>query len=196
MLRTRCTQGHRGGLRAHARTRSTTISDRVIAPFEPQVSLLVTIPGVERRTAEELIGEIGIDMGRFGSAERLASWAGMCPGHHESAGKQRSGRTRPGPKWLRRTLCEAAKAAGNSKGTYLGAQYARLRGRRGPAKATKAVGHSILVATFHMLSTGALYEDLGADWFGRLRPQQHARRLQHQLESLGYDVTITPKAAA
>jgi transposase len=170
--------------------------DRVIAPFEAQVALLVTIPGVERRSAQELIAEIGVDMDRFGTSERLASWAGMCPGHHESAGKQRSGKTRPGPKWLQRTLTEAAKSAGRSKGTYLGAQYARLRGRRGAAKATKAVGHSILVAVFHMLSTGALYQDLGADWFGRLRPEQHARRLVHQLEALGYTVSIsTPDAA-
>ena len=170
--------------------------DRVVAPFAAQVQLLTTIPGVERRSAEELIAEIGVDMTRFGTSERLASWAGMCPGHHESAGKQRSGRARPGPKWLQRTLTESAKAAGHSKETYLGAQYARLRGRRGPAKATKAVGHSILVATFHMLSTGAVYEDLGADWFGRLRPEQHARRLVHQLEALGYAVAITTKDAA
>src|ERR1700758_1145262 len=142
--------------------------DRVIAPFVEKVDLLRTIPGVQRRTAEELIAEIGVDMARFGSAERLASWAGMCPGHHESAGKQRSGRARPGPKWLQRCLTEAAKAAAHTKGTYLEAQYARLRGRRGPARATKAVGHSILVASFHMLSNGTPYQDLGPDWFGRL----------------------------
>jgi transposase len=170
--------------------------DEVIRPFEPQVALLVTIPGVDRRTAEEVIAEIGVDMDRFGTAAQLASWAGMCPGHHESAGKQRSGRTRPGPKWLQRSLQEAAKAAGRSTGTYLGAQYQRLRGRRGPAKATKAVGHSILVAAFHMLRDGVAYNDLGADWFGRLRPQQHARRLVHQLRALGYEVTITAPDAA
>ena len=170
--------------------------DRVIAPFEAQVQLLVTIPGVERRTAEELIAEIGVDMARFGSSERLASWAGMCPGHHESAGKQRSGKARPGPKWLQRSLTEAAKAAGRTKNTYLGAQYTRLRGRRGAAKATKAVGHSILVAAFHMLSTGTPYQDLGPDWFGRLRPQQHARRLIHQLEALGYTVSVNAPEAA
>ena len=170
--------------------------DRVIAPFEAQVQLLVTIPGVERRTAEELIAEIGVDMARFGSSERLASWAGMCPGHHESAGKQRSGKARPGPKWLQRTLTESAKAAGRTKNTYLGAQYTRLRGRRGAAKATKAVGHSILVAAFHMLSTGTPYQDLGPDWFGRLRPQQHARRLIHQLEALGYTVSANAPEAA
>ena len=118
------------------------------------------------------------------------------PRHHESAGKQRSGRARPGPKWLQRSLTEAAKAAGRSNGTYLGAQYQRLRGRRGPAKATKAVGHSILVAAFHMLHDGVPYDDLGADWFGRLRPEQHARRLVHQLKALGYDVTISASDAA
>ena len=170
--------------------------DRVIAPFDSQVRVLRTIPGVERRTAEELIAEIGVDMARFGSAARLASWAGMCPGHHESAGKQRTGKTRPGPKWLQRTLTEAAKAAGRTKGTYLGAQYSRLRGRRGMSKATKAVGHSILVACFHMLDAGAIYSDLGPDWFGRMRPQQHARRLVHQLEALGYSVELTEKGAA
>lgn len=166
--------------------------DQVIRPFGAQIALLITIPGVERRTAEELIAEIGVDMGRFGTAGQLASWAGMCPGHHESAGKQRSGRARPGPKWLQRSLTESAKAAGRSNGTYLGAQYQRLRGRKGPAKATKAVGHSILVATFHILRDGVPYHDLGADWFGRLRPEQHARRLVHQLKALGYDVAINP----
>lgn len=169
--------------------------DRVIAPFGGQVNLLCTIPGVDRRSAQELIAEIGVDMTRFGTAARLASWAGMCPGHHESAGKQRSGTARPGPKWLQRTLTESAKAAGRSKGTYLGALYARLRGRRGPAKATKAVGHSILVAAFHILHNGVPYDDLGADWFSRLRPEQHARRLVHQLQALGYNVTITTNAA-
>jgi len=171
--------------------------DQVIRPFEAQIALLITIPGVQRRTAEEMIAEIGVDMGRFGTAGQLASWAGMCPGHHESAGKQRSGRARPGPKWLQRSLTESAKAAGRSNGTYLGAQYQRLRGRKGPAKATKAVGHSILVAAFHMLRDGVPYHDLGADWFGRLRPEQHARRLVHQLKALGYDVAITaaPNAA-
>jgi transposase len=169
--------------------------DRAIAPFETQLGLLATIPGVDRTSAQELIAEIGVDMERFASSERLASWAGMCPGHHESAGKQRSGKARPGPKWLQRTLTQSAKAAGHTKDTYLGAQYQRLRGRRGPAKATKAVGHSILVAAFHILRDGVPYHDLGADWFGRLRPQQHARRLVHQLEALGYTVTITSDAA-
>jgi transposase len=168
--------------------------DRRIAPFEPHVARLVTIPGIERRSAQELIAEIGVDMTRFPSAGHLASWAGMCPGHHESAGKRRSGQTRPGSKWLHRTLREAAKAAARTKHTYLGAQYARLRGRRGPAKATTAVGHSILIAAYHMLHDGVTYNDLGEDWFDRLSPDQHARRLARQIEALGFTVTISAAA--
>jgi transposase len=168
--------------------------DRVIAPFEAEVALLVTIPGIERRSAQELIAEIGIDMTRFPSAAHLASWAGMCPGHHESAGKRRSGQTRPGSKWLHRTLREAAKAAGRTKGTYLGAQYLRLRARRGAGKATTAVGHSILVAAFHMLHGHITYNELGPDWFDRRSPHQHARRLARQIEALGFNVTIAPAA--
>ncbi len=148
------------------------------------------------RTAEGIIAEIGVDMSRFGSAERLASWAGMCPGNHESAGKQRSGKTRKGSKWLGTYLTEAAKAAGRSKDTYLGAQYQRLRGRRGPAKATKAGGHSILVAAYHMLDKGVPYQDLGADWFVRRRPEAQTRKLISQLNALGYSVTLNPIQAA
>jgi transposase len=169
--------------------------ETVIAPFAPQVELLDTIPGVDKRVAEALVAEIGVDMGQFGSAERLASWAGMCPGNHESAGKQRSGRARKGPKWLGLHLTEAAKAAGRSKGTYLGAQYQRLRGRRGPAKATKAVGHSMLVAVYHILDKGVPYHDLGAHWFVR-RPEAQAHRLIRQLSALGYIVTAKPSEAA
>jgi transposase len=171
--------------------------ERVIAPFAPQVELLRTIPGVDRRLAEALIAEIGVDMSRFGSSARLASWAGLCPGQHESAGRQRRGTTRKGSKWLRIHLTQAAKAAARTKGTYPSAQYARLRGRRGGARATIAVAHSILVAAFHILERGTPYEDLGADWFIRRHsPERHARRLVHQLEALGFDVRIQERAAA
>jgi transposase len=163
---------------------------KVIAPFARQVELLDTIPGVDRRMAEALIAEIGVDMNRFGSAPRLASWAGMCPGQHESAGKSRGGAARKGSKWLRIHLTEAAKAAARRKGSYLSAQYARLRSRRGASKATVAVGHSILVAAFHILQRLVPYQDLGADWFVRRRsPEHHARKLLEQLSSLGYQVT-------
>jgi transposase len=136
-------------------------------------------------------------MSRFGSAERLASWAGMCPGNNESGGKHRSGKTRKGSKWLRSGLTETARAAARSKGTYLAAQYHRLKGRRGANKATVAVGHSILVAAYHMLDRGVPYTDLGADYFlHRHDPERHANKLVRQLKALGYVVTIEPVEAA
>jgi transposase len=169
--------------------------ERLMAPFEPQVELLDTIPGVNRRTAEGLIAEMGVDMGRFGSPGRLASWAGMCPGQQESAGKSRSGKTRKGSKWLSAHLREAAKAAALSKGTYLSAQYKRLRGRRGGPKATVAVQHSILIAAYYMLERGVPYQDLGADWFVTRSPEKRARKLLHELRHLGYEVTIDTEVA-
>lgn len=169
----------------------------VIAPFEPEVELLRTIPGVDRRSAEQIVAEIGVEMGRFGSSARLASWAGMCPGNDESAGKHRSGRTRKGSKWLRTTLIECARAAARSKGTYLSAQHARLKGRRGSKKAAVAVGHSILVAAYHILDRGVPYQDLGADYFLRRHdPERHAARLVRQLQAIGYRVTLEEVDAA
>lgn len=170
--------------------------DRLVTPFEAELALLDTIPGINRRNAEGILAEIGADMARFGSSARLASWAGMCPGNYESAGKSKSGRTRKGSKWLRTYLAEAAEAAGRTKTTYLSAQFARLRGRRGHAKARKAVGHSILVAAYHVLERQAPYQDLGADWFAKRRPEAHARRLAHQIEALGYRVTLELTDAA
>jgi transposase len=171
--------------------------ERVLDPFAAQAALLATIPGVDRRMAEALIAEIGLDMSRFGSAGRLASWAGICPGQHESAGRQRRGTIRKGSKWLRMHLVQAAKAASRTKGTYLSAQYARLKGRRGHARATIAVAHSILVAAFHILERGEPYHDLGADWFIRRHsPERHARRLVHQLEALGFEVQLREAAPA
>ena len=170
--------------------------DRVIAPFEAEVDLLRTIPGVDRRAAEGIIAEIGVDMSRFPNSGHLASWAGMCPGNHESAGKRRGGHSRKGSKWLGALLAETASAAGRSKSTYLGAQHRRLTGRIGYAKANKAVAHSILVACWHILSKATPYEDLGDDWFIRRRPEAHARRLAKHIEALGFDVTVTPAKAA
>jgi transposase len=176
--------------------RLSTEVDRLISPFAPELALLDTIPGVDRRTAEAIVAEIGADMARFGSSGRLASWAGLCPGLDESAGKRRSGRTRKGSKWLGTALAEAAESAGRSKGTYLGAQFSRLRGRLGHAKARKAVAHSILVAAFHVLDRHVPYADLGADWFVKRRPEAHARRLARQIEALGYRVNLEPLEAA
>jgi transposase len=167
-----------------------------IAPFAHERDLLMTIPGVKQRTAEVLIAEIGVDMSAFPTAKHLASWAGMCPGNDESAGKRRSGKTRKGSKWLRATLTEAALAATRTKNSYLAAQYQRLRGRRGHSKAVTAVGHSILTAAWHMLHTGELYRDLGGDYFTRQNPDLLTKRLVRQLQTLGHQVTLEPLDAA
>ena len=171
---------------------STEIAE-VLRPFAPAVERLRTIPGVDHRVAESLVAEIGVDMAQFGTPGRLASWAGMCPGNYESAGKRSKGTTRKGSTWLRAYLRQAAKAAARAKGTYLAAQYARLRGRRGPAKATVAVGHSILIAAYFILTRQQPYHDLGADYFTRRHSREHhARRLVRQLQTLGYRVTVQP----
>jgi transposase len=167
-----------------------------LGPFAPAVELLCTIPGVGRRAAEVIIAETGGDMTAFPTAKHLASWAGMCPGNDESAGKRRSGKTRKGSKWLSQTLVECAKSANRTKNTYLAAQYARLRARRGPNKATIAVCHSILTAVWHMLSTGETYADPGGDFFARRDPERTRKRLVGQLERLGYTVTLQQGAAA
>jgi len=161
-----------------------------IAPFESAVELLCTIPGVQRRNAECIIAEIGIDMSVFPTDKHLASWAGMCPGNDQSAGKRRSGKTRHGSKWLDWALEQSAMAAIRTKDVYLAAQYARLRPRRGHKKALGAVKHSILIACWHMLSTGELYNDLGGDYFRKRDPERITKRLVAQLESLGHHVTL------
>lgn len=168
-----------------------------LEPFRTEIELLMTIPGVARRSAEVIVTETGGDMTVFGAAEKLSSWAGMCPGNNESAGKRKSGRTRKGSKWLRSTLVESAFAAGRTKNTYLAAQFWRLAGRRGRKRAAVAVGHSILVIAYHVLDRRQPYTDLGGDYFvSRLSEQAHTRRLVRQLEALGHKVTIEPATAA
>jgi transposase len=170
---------------------------RVTAPYSPLLALLMTIPGVSRRTAEVILAEIGPDMGRFRTAGHLASWAGICPGNNESAGKHGSGRTRKGSKWLRTVLVEAARAAARTKGTYLASQYARIRGRRGPKQGAVAVAHSILVIAWHLLTRHEPYTDLGADYFvQRQSSQAYQHRLVRQLERMGHKVTLEPADAA
>jgi transposase len=176
----------------------TLLSDAIgeqIAPFEGAVQLLCTIPGVQRRTAEVMIAEVGTDMSVFPTAGHLASWAGLCPGNDQSAGKRRSGRTRKGSKWLQVALTEAAQANTRSRETYLSAQYRRLRPRRGHRKAVGALRHSIIVAAWHMLQTGEVYREAGGDYFTRLDPDKHVRRLVAQLERLGHTVTLERVAA-
>jgi transposase len=168
-----------------------------IAPFEKAVELLCTIPGVQRRNAECIIAEIGVDMTVFPTDKHLASWAGQCPGNDQSAGKRRSGKTRNGSKWLDWALEQSAMAAIRTKDVYLAAQYARLRPRRGHKRALGAVKHSILIACWHMLSTGELYVDLGGDFFRKRDPERITKRLVAQLEALGHQVTLEelPQAA-
>jgi transposase len=163
--------------------------------WEAAIARLDTIPGVGRRTAEVLLAEVGPDLERFPTAGHLASWAGMCPGNHESAGKRLSGRTRKGNPWLRAALVEAGQAAGRTKHTYLGAQYRRLVARRGKPRAAVAVGHAILVIAYHLLTRAATYEDLGAHYFDERQRHLVERRLVRRLEGLGYHVTLAPAAA-
>jgi transposase len=142
-----------------------------------------------------VIAEIGADRSVFPSAGDLASWAGLCPGNDESAGKRRSGRSRKGSRWLSIALTEAAQANTRSRDSYLSAQYRRLRARRGHKRALGAVKHSIIAACWQMLTTGQLSHDLGGDYLTRLDPDKHTPRLLAQLERLGYSVTLHQAAA-
>lgn len=170
---------------------------KMIAPFAEAIDLLDTIPGVDRRTAEVVLSEIGPDMSRFPSSGHLASWAAFCPGNNESAGKRFSGKTRKGSKWLRVALVEAAQAAAHTKNTYLAAQYARIKGRHGHKKAIVAVAHSILVIAYHILQRNEPYNELGGDYFiERQNKDAYQRRLVKQLERMGYGVTLEAKPAA
>jgi transposase len=173
---------------------SDAIAERLV-PFGPAVELLCTIPGVGRRTAENILAEIGADTSVFPSARHLASWAGQGPGNDRSAGKQRSGKTRTGSKWLNEALKEAAMAATRSNDTYLQALYRRQRSRIGHAKAIGAVKHSIICACWHMLTTGELYREAGGNYFTHRDPQRATRRLVAQLERLGHTVTLEKAAA-
>lgn len=156
------------------------------------VELLDTIPGIGRGTAELLVAEVGTDMRKFPTPAHLASWAGLAPGNHESAGRQRSGRTRKGNRWLRAALVAAAHAAAHTTQSYLGAQYRRLKARRGAKKAALAVAHSLLVIAYHVIARREPYRELGADYFDQQQPQATANRLLRRLRRLGYDVTVTP----
>ncbi len=167
--------------------------EEVILPFAEAVERLTTIPGVEQRAAETVIAEIGPNMEQFPTADHLASWAGMCPGNNESAGKRKSGRTTKGSRWLRQMLTQAAWAASHTKDTYLAAQYRRLAARRGKKRALVAVGHTLLVIMYHLLKNHTTYQELGGDFLERLEPDQQTRQLVKRLEKLGHSVILQPK---
>jgi len=163
--------------------------EEAMRPFARQLEHLTTIPGVGQTTAEVIIAETGTDMTRFRTAGHLASWAGVCPGHHESAGKRKSGKTRHGNRWLGAALGTAAMAASRTKNkTYLGARYQRLVPRLGKKKAIVAIEHSILTAVWHMLTHDVDYHDLGGDYYTRRDPQRALHRITRQANALGFTV--------
>ena len=181
-------------LRAVSRAPSVAVSPPLT--FPRAVELLDTMPGLDQRGAEVIVAEIGIDMSRFETAPRLAAWAGVAPGNDESAGKQRSGKTRKGNRPLRAILTQLAHAAVRTKDTYLSALYQRLAVRRGKKRAIIAVAHSIMCSVFHMLSRNEVYRELGANYFDERRRQFTVDRLTRRIERLGYRVHLEPVAAS
>jgi transposase len=166
------------------------------APFDDSIQCMDTIPGVDRKAAEGTIAEIGLDMERFPTHRHLASWTGLCPGNHESAGKRKKGKTRKGDLWFRRYAIEMALAASRTKGSYLNALYHRLVRRKGHKKAIVAVAHAILVIIYHVLKHKVPYRELGADYFDNLNVTYIKRHHVRRLESLGFKVTLEPLEAA
>jgi transposase len=166
--------------------------EQLMRPFQEAIQRMMTMPGVGLRVAQNVLAEIGVDMGRFPTDQHLASWAAMCPGNHESAGKRHSGHTSHGNRWLRATLAQAAWAASHSKNTYLSAQYRRLAGRRGKKRAIIALGHTMLVMMYHILRDGVDYKELGHDYLNKLQSHRLTHYLVKRLESLGHEVTLRP----
>ena len=169
--------------------------EELMRPFQPAIQRVMTIPGVGLRTAQNVLAEIGTDMSRFPTDQHLASWAAICPGNRESAGKRKSGHTNHGNRWLRTALAQAAWAASHTKKTYLSSQYRRLAGRRGKKRAIIALAHTMLVMMYHMLRDGAEYRELGHDYLDKLQPQRLTHYLVKRLESLGHKVILADQAA-
>jgi transposase len=172
--------------------------EELLRPFltEQQFRRLDAIPGINRRTIENVIAETGSDLSRFPSDDHLASWAGVCPGNDESAGKRKRSRTPHGNRWLRRALTDAAWAAAQTKGSYLSAMYRRLAARRGRKRALMAVGHTLLRIIYHVLKHGVEYADLGPNYFDTLNRHRLERYLVKRLQGLGYEVTLSPNPTA
>lgn len=170
--------------------------EKRLDPFLQEIELLKTIPGVKQRMAEVILAEIGADMSRFPTHRHLASWAGLCPGNNESAGKRKSGKTRKGDRWLKRGLTESSWAVSRAKETYLSALYHRMVRRRGKKKATVAVAHAMIVMAYHILKHKLPYSELGVDYFDRLNVSYIKHHFTKRLEALGYKVTLEPLQAA
>ena len=169
--------------------------EEMMIPFRAARELLTTIPGIQQRGAEIILAEIGVDMTRFATAGHLASWAGVCPGNNESAGKHRSTHTRHGDLWLQSALVEAAWAAIRTKNCYLAVRFWRIAKRRGQQRAAMAIAHTLLIIIWHMLKDGTIYTELGVDYIVRNdNPDRRRRHLINQLEHLGYQVELTPAA--
>jgi transposase len=168
--------------------------DRAMRPFEWASALLITVPGIDRTAACALVAEIGADMTRFPTSRHLASWAGLCPGNNESAGRRRSGKSHRGNRWIRGLMTEIAWAASRTKGTYSATQYRRLTGHRGKKRALVAVANSILQAVWHMLSQRGTYVELGAQYLDNLHRRETERSLIRRLEKLGHKVILQPAA--
>ena len=168
--------------------------DRQVRPFEALIDRLTSLPGVARRNAVTIIAETGADMSRFPTAGHLCSWGAMCPGHNESAGKRRSGKTREGNHFLRAALIESALATTRAKGTALQARYFRIKRHRGHKKAVVAVGHQILEIAYYIMRDAVTYRELGSDYFARRDRDRATKRHVKQLEALGYHVTLESAA--
>jgi transposase len=176
-------------------TNLTVEIDRLVVPFEPMLANLDTIPGVDRKGAIAIVAETSGDMTRFETADRLCSWTGICPGHAESAGKRRSGKTRKGNPYLRTTLIESGLAASRAKNTALQACYRRVKRNRGHKKAVVATGHQILRIAFHVMRDGVPYHELGARYLEERQRERTIRRHVRQLENFGYQVLLVEPAA-
>ncbi len=166
-----------------------------LRPFEALLARLDAIPGIGQRNAEQILVEVGTDMSRFPSAAHFASWAKLCPGNDESTGKRRSGRTGLGSRWLRSTMVEAAWSASRVRNSYFAAQYHRLVPRRGKRRAAVAVAHSMLIAIYHLIKDGTIYQDLGPNHFDELDRQRITHRAVRRLQALGYQVTLQEASA-
>lgn len=170
--------------------------EELLRPFSSEIERLGAIPGVDVRSAQDLIAEVGTDMSPFPSHKHLCSWAGICPGNNESGGKRHSGRVRKANKWLKAALIRCAHAAARTKDTYLGAQYRRFAGRKGPQRAAVVTAHSILDSLYFILRDGAEYQDAGPAFFDQLNKDHIIRQYKKRLEALGYEVEVRPSQTA